>query len=203
MGSPISFQNPYLDSELIGLYIHVLEKSDYLGSVLIVSNQIAYWGKTNGYKWWRVLYHIRILIWTQNWSDSASEFWKSWIILESALSFPKKMHIQLKQMYIYQFRLDYTQWRALYDARVLSWTRNWSDSASEFWKSRIISEAALSFLIKLYIQVKLMHISDEESCIMSESLCGLEIDQTLHPSFGKVGLSWKRLDPFEPNCIFK
>ena len=43
MKSPVvSCQNPDLDSELIRLCIRVLEKSDYLGSCLIVSNQIAY-----------------------------------------------------------------------------------------------------------------------------------------------------------------
>ena len=49
MESPISCQNPDLDSELLRFCIRVLEKSDYLGIGLIVSNQIAYSSKTNGY----------------------------------------------------------------------------------------------------------------------------------------------------------
>ena len=67
MESPISCQNPVLDSELIRLCIRVLEKLDYLGIGLILSNQIEYSSKTNGYlsiqngyKKWRVLY-VRIL----------------------------------------------------------------------------------------------------------------------------------------------
>ena len=55
MESPVSCQNPDLDSELIRLCIRVLEKLDYLGIGLIIS---------------------------------------------------KKMHIQIKQMDIYQFRMD-------------------------------------------------------------------------------------------------
>ena len=73
MESHMLCQNPDLDSELIRLCIRVLEKLDYLGIGLILSNQIEYSSKTNGYlsfqngyKKWRVLYHVRILIWTQN-----------------------------------------------------------------------------------------------------------------------------------------
>ena len=152
MESPISCQNPDLDSELIRLCIRALEKLGYIWIGLIISK--------------------------------------------------KKMHIQVKQMDIYQFRLDYKQWRVLYDARILIWTQNWSDSASEFWKSRIISQAAWSFRTKLLIQVKLMDISHRESCIMSESWSGLRIDQTLHPNFGKVGLPWNGLDHLKKS-IFK
>ena len=50
MESLISCQNPDLDSELMRLCIRVLEKSDYLGSGLIVLNQIVYSSKANGYK---------------------------------------------------------------------------------------------------------------------------------------------------------
>ena len=50
MESPVSCQNPDLDSELIRLCIRVLEKSDDLGSGFIVLNQIVYLSKTNGYK---------------------------------------------------------------------------------------------------------------------------------------------------------
>ena len=71
MESPVSCQNPDLDSQLVRFCIRVLEKLDYLGMGLI-----------------------------------------------------KKMHIQVKQMYIYQFILDYKQWRVLYDARILIWTQN-------------------------------------------------------------------------------
>ena len=42
MESHVSCQHPDLDSELIQLCIRVLEKSDYLGIGLTVSNQIAY-----------------------------------------------------------------------------------------------------------------------------------------------------------------
>ena len=49
MECPISCQNPDVDSELIRLCIRVLEKSDYLGISLILSNEIAYSSKTNGY----------------------------------------------------------------------------------------------------------------------------------------------------------
>ena len=42
-------QNPDLDSELIQLCIRVLEKFDYLGIGMILSNQIEYSSKTNGY----------------------------------------------------------------------------------------------------------------------------------------------------------
>ena len=84
------------------------------------------------------------------------------------------------------------------------------DSRSQFWVHWIISESTWPFLTKLHIQVKLMHIyqfrmdiSSGESYVMLESWSGLGIDQTPHPSFGKVGLSRKWLDRFEPNCIFK
>ena len=39
----VSCQSPHLDSELIQLCIRVLQKSDYLGIGLTVSNQIVYW----------------------------------------------------------------------------------------------------------------------------------------------------------------
>ena len=41
------------------------------------------------------------------------------------------------------------------------------------------------------------------SCQNPDMDSQLIIDQTLHPSFGKVGFSWNQLDRFEPNCIFK
>ena len=53
MESHMPCQNPDLDSELIRLCIRVLEKLDYLGIGSILSNQIEYSSKTNGY-----LFHI-------------------------------------------------------------------------------------------------------------------------------------------------
>ena len=47
MESPISCQNPDLDSELIRLCIQVLRKLDYLGIGLIISKKLAY--SSNGY----------------------------------------------------------------------------------------------------------------------------------------------------------
>ena len=150
MGSPISWLNPDLNSEFVGLCIEVLEKSEYLRIGLIALKQIVYSSKTNAYKLWGVLYRVRILIWTRNWLDSASEFWKSRIISESAWSFRTKLHIQVKLTDI-SIQNEYNECRVLYHVRIMIWIQNWSDSASEFWKSWIISESSWQFRTKLHI----------------------------------------------------
>ena len=161
MESSVSCQNPDLDSAMIGLCIRVLEKS-YLRIGLIVSNQIAYSSKTNGYMWWRVLSLVRILIRTQNWWDSASKFWKSLIILEAAWSFWTKLHIQLKLMDI-----------SYGESCIIS--ESWSglgidQTLHPFWKSWVFSESAWPFQTKLHIQVKWIFIPYLLCC--AAGLCG-------------------------------
>ena len=99
---------------------------------------------------------VRILIWIRNWPDSASVFWKSLIILESAWSFLTKLHIQVKLMDICdgESYLLSESWSGLRIDETLH---------LEFWKSWIISEVAWSFQTKLHIQVKLMDIKWWES----------------------------------------
>ena len=78
--------------------IRALGLLDYLGIDLTIWNKNPYSNKSNGYKWWTIRYHVRIHIWTQNWSDSAPEFWKNRIISELAWPFRTNLHIQVKIM---------------------------------------------------------------------------------------------------------
>ena len=117
MQSPASCQNPDLDSELIGLCIQVLEKLDYLWISLTVSNQITYLSKTNIYQFRMDMSSRESCIMSESssgfWIDQTLDpFWKSWIFSESAWPFWTKLHIQVKLMDIYQFRMDISRAQA-------------------------------------------------------------------------------------------
>ena len=92
---PMFWKNVDPELWIIFRWFHmtVLGLLDYLGIDLNILNENSYSNKTNGYKWWTIMYHVRIQIWSQNWSDSAPEFWKNRIISESAWPFQKLFDI--------------------------------------------------------------------------------------------------------------
>ena len=117
--------------------------------------------------------------------DSRSQVWIRWIILEWTQPFRTKLDIQVKLMKT----KGYKWWTIMYHVRILIWTQNWSNSASEFWKNRIISESACYFLLIFSLKVKADHYAS--------FLSSLIFWKNLHPELWII-FGWFQITVLDP-----
>ena len=164
----------------------VLEQLDFVEIGLTVSNEIAQTRKTNGqlsiqngYKQCRVLYHVRIMIWIYNCSDSASvleklDYFGIGLTVLNQIGYSSKTNRSLS------IQNGYNQCRVMYHVRIMFWIQNCPDSAS-------VLEQLDFFDIGLTVLNQIGYSELIRLCIR----------------FRKVGFFRNRLDRFEPNWIFK